>query len=163
MPSLFHISGPALILVDGLELGFCERSPEIQFEVEYEGTLNATSGTRFGGVYTYQGAEADIDMLLTRFDVGTLAGKIYPLLAIGGSYAMGTPNANAPSSPPVSPPASVPVEIVYTTTGSKLTFGQCLVRAVRVFDIGPIPRKVYIKFRAVRNGNNVLGAAMGSP
>jgi len=166
---LFHISGPAKIIVNDQELGFCERSPEIQFDVEYEGTLNAVSGTRFGGIYTYQGAEADIDVLLTRFDYSVLSSHIYPRLSVAVSgktpVGIGIPNRHAASSPDYSDEnvvASVSLKIEYTTSSGTLEFPSCLIRAFRLFDIGPIPRKAYIKFRAVRKDDNTLGSITGA-
>jgi hypothetical protein len=156
--------------ITAIELGFCERSPEIQFEAEYEGTLNATGGTRYGAIYTYQGAEADIDALLTRFDLSAVKmlasrfgfvyveqGKEQPILAVGVPNEPGV-IGKVISEPPGN--ANVCVIISYPFVKKSISFPICLVRAVKVLDIGTIPRKMFIRFRAVRN---FYGAVGGGP
>jgi hypothetical protein len=173
MPSLFHIAGPAVIsvrpngiAVAPLELGFCERAPEIQFDPEYEGTLNAAGGTQYGSIYTYQGAEANIDVLLTRYDLAVLsqfakhfgyswgpAGNPAGVTKVGITNEPGLLGVAALySSPPAVAPniASVSVLIGYPFVNQTVEFPVCLVRAVRVADIGTVPRKLFIRFRAVR-------------
>jgi len=185
MPSLFHIAGPAAIIVKPqgvtgaeLELGFCERSPEIQFEPEYEGTLNATGGTQYGSIYTYQGTEANIDVLLTRYDLVALSqiARYFGFSWNNGAVAdIGYTNepgvaaaAVLYSDPPAVFPriASISVIITYPFVAKSIVFPVCLIRAVRVVDIGTVPRKLFFRFRAIRQfdgakfgpvGGSILG------
>jgi hypothetical protein len=172
MPSLFHIAGPAIISVrpngvasPPLELGFCERSPEIQFEPEYEGTLNTAGGTQYGSIYTYQGTEANIDVLLTRFDLATVAqiANRFGFSVNGGLPVMAVGVPNEPGAPgvPYSMPngvANVSLLIGYPFVNQVVEFPICLIRAVRVFDIGTVPRKMFFRFRAIRNFLGVTAA-----
>jgi len=170
MPSFFHIAGPAVISVrpngvttPPIELGFCERSPEIQFEAEYEGTLNTAGGTQYGSIYTYQGTEANIDVLLTRFDltaVAAIANRFgFSVNGLAPVMAVGVPNEpGIPGVPYSVPPgiANVSVLITYPFVNQVVEFPICLIRAVRVTDIGTIPRKLFFRFRAVRNYNGIV-------
>jgi len=195
MPAKFDLSGPAYIFVssdvlkvDSLpetfkstnalnerekQLGFCERSPEVQFDGEYEGTLSAVHGTRFGGIYTYQGAEADIDMLLTKFDWQVVSEFIFPKLGMGSPMPIGAASASGYMKVPEGGSEPVPyyhfdpdkltvngqqvpyvcsmrIRIASPLNNKSITFPVCLVRSVRFVDIGTVPMKLYIKFRAVR-------------
>jgi hypothetical protein len=177
--STFNTLGPAEIYVTyfngtNVSLGWAERSPDINYQVTSQPTANATSGVRLGGHYCYQGTEALIECVFTRFDLNNMKNYIRPFISstlhnnarvdwlpVGAVFTPEVSNLPAVmnfGSSAVRFDARTLLTITYPYVGRSITFLSAIPEGIRVIDIASVPVKVAIRWHAVRIiGNLQLG------
>lgn len=172
----YFITGPAIIAavrqtglpgtgIDlnllGTYLGWAERSPEIQWDVETEGTLNTTGGSRLGAIYTFQGAEAHVDVVISRLNLAGIEAVLFPFMGTGvAGFDMLDPTW-VPGRPVGSESANIMgawcrLFISFPYINQTLLFVRAYPRVIRWVDTGTIPSKIAIRFHCIRG--NLIGA-----
>lgn len=148
-------------------LGWAERSPDIQFECEYEGTLNTTGGSRFASLYTYQGSEATIDIVYTRVELSALQDIVWTHFNLTRNVSNMVDSLNILPGYPASPEicniggVAYSLLIAFPYTNQTLVFPRVAPRMLRWFDLGSVASKMFVRFRAIRV-NAVAGSTGGS-